>query len=57
MLLGDVTHCRCPNREQTVQSENCWERMSIGVNGSKLNAKKKSCYEILPRKYVKVQAV
>ena len=57
MLLGDVTHCRCRNREQTVQSENGWERISIGVNGSKLNAKKKSCYEILPRKYVKVQTL
>ena len=57
MLLGDVTHCRCRNREQTVQSENGWERMSIGVNGLKLNAKKKSCYETLPRKYVKVQTL
>ena len=55
MLLGNVTRCRCPNREQTVQSENGWERMSIGVNVSKLNAKKKNCYEILPRKYVKAQ--
>ena len=33
------------------------ERMKMGENGSKLDARKTSCYKILPRKYVKAQSV
>ena len=51
MLSGNVTHCRCPNREQTAQADNDWERMRMGKNGSKQNKKNKSCYKILLRKY------
>ena len=52
-----VTHCRCSNRKQMVQTVNGWERMRMGENASKLNTKKTSCYKILPRKYVKIQTV
>ena len=52
MFSGNVTHCRCLNREKMVQTENGWERIRMDENGSKLNTKKTSCYKILARKYV-----
>ena len=33
MLPGDVTHCRCRNREQTFKTENGWDRRRTDKNG------------------------
>ena len=40
MLPGNLTQYRCPNREQTVQTENDWALMRMGGNGSNLNTKR-----------------